>query len=71
MKVYFTDWFNVDPDVLDEYGTFNISLVNDLPLFIDPFLLFTSKRPEYQALHDRIIEYVRFLRDQAVEGRRM
>ena len=35
MKVYFTDWFNVDPDVLEEYGAFNISLINDLPLFID------------------------------------
>jgi hypothetical protein len=68
MRVYFTDWFNVDPDALDEYGAFNISLINDLPLFIDPFLLFTSKKPAYQALHDQIIEYLRFLRDQAVEG---
>src|SRR5205807_2059702 len=68
MKVYFTDWFKVDPDVLDEYGAFNVSLINDLPLFIDPFLLFTSKRPAYQALHDQMIEYLRFLRDQAAEG---
>lgn len=68
MKVYFTDWFNVEPDVLDDYGAFNVSLVNDLPLFIDPFLLFTSKKPAYRTLHDQMIEYLRFLRDQAVEG---
>src|ERR1017187_8729383 len=46
----------------------NISLVNDLPLFIDPFLLFNSRKPEYRALHDEIISYLRFLRDRAVEG---
>ncbi len=23
MKVYFTDWFDVDPDVLEEYGAFS------------------------------------------------
>jgi hypothetical protein len=45
-----------------------VSLINDLPLFIDPFLLFTSEKKEHRALHDGIIEYVRFLRDQAVEG---
>ena len=42
MKVYFTDFFNVDEELLDEYGAFNISLINDMPLFIDPFLLFYS-----------------------------
>lgn len=68
MKVYFSDWFNVSPDVLDEYGAFNVSLVNDLPLFIDPFLLFTSKKAEYSVLHERIISYLAFLRDQAVDG---
>src|SRR5580704_10059503 len=68
MKVYFTDWFNVHADVLDEYGAFNISLINDLPLFIDPFLLFTSDNREYRELHDQIIGYLKFLRDQSVAG---
>ena len=45
-----------------------MSCVVDLPLFVDPFLLFTSKKPEYQALHDEIINYLRFLRDKAVAG---
>lgn len=68
MKVYFTDWFDVDPEILAQYGAFNISLINDLPLFIDPFLLFTSKKEEYRRLHERIIAYLRFLRDRAAEG---
>ena len=55
MNVYFTDWFGVEPSVLADYGAFNVSLINDLPLFIDPFLLFTSKKSEYQKLHARII----------------
>jgi hypothetical protein len=68
MKVYFCDWFDVAPELLEQYGAFNISLINDLPLFIDPFLLFTSQNPDYRRLHDDIIEYLRFLRDQAVAG---
>lgn len=68
MNVYFTDWFDVDPEVLDEYGAFNISLINDLPLFIDPFLLFTSTKKKYREQHDRIIKYLKFLRDQSAGG---
>lgn len=68
MKLYFTDFFDVDEDLLDKYGAFNVSLVVDLPLFIDPFLLFNSKNPEYQALHNQIITYLRYLRDLSVAG---
>ncbi|RYC67557.1 hypothetical protein [Spirosoma sordidisoli] len=68
MKIYFTDFFNVDPLVLEEYGAFNISLINDLPLFIDPFLLFGSKKDEYQGLHNGIIEYLTFLKSKAEAG---
>lgn len=46
----------------------NISVVNDLPLFIDPFLLFHSEKPEYVTLHEQMIEYLVFLRDRAAEG---
>ena len=65
MNVYFSDVFNVNADVVKEYGAFNISLINDLPLFIDPFLLFNSKKQEYQNLHNEILRYVAFLRDQS------
>jgi hypothetical protein len=52
MKLYFSDFFEVDEAALDDHGAFNVSLVSDLPLFIDPFLLFNSKKATYQALHD-------------------
>lgn len=63
--IYFSDVFGVEPDSLDAYGAFNIALVNDLPLFVDPFLLFDSERPELRALHDDIIKYLVFVRDRA------
>lgn len=64
-ELYFSQYFNVDPSVLDDYGAFDISVVSDLPLFIDPFLLFNSQNPEYQKLHREIVNYLIFLRDQA------
>ena len=67
-SIYFSDVFGVTPETLEQYGAFDISLINDLPLFIDPFLLFNSEKAEYQALHELIIRYVRFLRDKAVAG---
>jgi hypothetical protein len=68
MKIYFSDFFNVSPDDLDEYGAFNVSLINDLPLFIDPFLLFGSKKPEYQTLHEEILTYLTFLKNKSEQG---
>ena len=68
MKIYFSDFFDVDPVLLDVHGAFNVSLINDLPVFIDPFLLFNSEKPEYRALHDEIIKYIRFLRDVSNSG---
>ena len=66
--IYFTDFFGVDRATLETYGAFNVSLVNDLPLFIDPFLLFDSPKPEYQLLHAEIIDYLKFLRDVSAAG---
>ena len=65
MKIYFSDFFDVPSKTIEDYGAFNISLLSDLPLFIDPFLLFNSKNPEYQKLHDEIIQYLLFLRDRS------
>jgi hypothetical protein len=62
---YFSDVFGVAPEDLEAYGAFNISLLADLPLFIDPFLLFTSENPTYRGIHDEIVRYVCFLRDKA------
>lgn len=66
--IYFSDFFEVDKAVLESYGAFNVSLVNDLPLFIDPFLLFDSKNAVYQGLHEQIIDYLKFLRDVSATG---
>ncbi|MBV9791454.1 MAG: hypothetical protein JOZ51_24875 [Chloroflexi bacterium] len=67
VNIHFSDFFEVAPETLEQYGAFNISLVNDLPLFVDPFLLFNSTKPEYQQLHSEIIRYVRFLREMSAQ----
>ena len=63
--MYFSDFFCVDEEIIENYGAVNISLINDLPLFIDPFLLFNSERLEYQKIHQEMIEYLRFLQEQS------
>lgn len=62
---YFSDYFKVDPQKLKEFGAFNISLITDLPLFIDPFLLFNSEKSEYRKLHEDIIRYLIFLKEKS------
>jgi hypothetical protein len=69
MATFFSDFVGVNADDLENHGAFNVSLINDLPLFIDPFLLFNSEKPEYQALHESILKYMRFLRDSVIGGR--
>src|SRR5690242_2338243 len=68
MAIYFNELFDLDASCLDKYGALNVSLVADLPLFIDPFLLFNSKKAEYRQLHDAVIGYLVFLRDKAAAG---
>jgi hypothetical protein len=63
--IYFSDVFGIEQKTLEAHGAFNIALVNDLPLFVDPFLLFDSERPELRQLHDDIIRYLVFVRDRA------
>jgi hypothetical protein len=65
---FFSDRFAIDPGLLEKHGALDVSLVTDLPLFIDPFLLFNSKNPEYRRLHDDLIRYLVFLRDKAKAG---
>ena len=49
--MYFSEKFGVDRKYIENYGAIDISLVCDLPLFIDPMLIFNSKKQEYQNLH--------------------
>ena len=68
MATFLSDQFGIDEKIFEEYGALNVSVVNDLPLFIDPFLLFHSEKPEYVELHNQIIAYLVFLRDRAAAG---
>ena len=65
LNIYFSDFFGVDEDIIESYGAVNISLINDMPLFVDPFLLFNSEKEEYQRIHNNIIQYLLFLQEQA------
>ena len=68
MDLYFHEVFGIAEDAVEDYGAFNISLVVDLPLFVDPFLLFDSGKSEFKSLHDDIIKYLAYLRDLNLGG---
>lgn len=67
-QLLFNEYFEVDQKLLDRYGALNICLEADLPLFVDPFLLFSSTNPEYRDLHDKIVGHLAFLRELAVDN---
>jgi hypothetical protein len=66
LGIHFTDFFGVDAKVLAAHGAFDISLVGDFPLFVDPFLLFNSADEEHQFLHSEILRYMEFLKTEAL-----
>ena len=68
MQIYFTDFFNISEEILEQYGAFNISLRSDLPMFVDPFLLFYSNKKEYNELHNEIIKYLIFLKEKSTSN---
>lgn len=65
LNIYFTDFFGIEDDLIESYGAVNISLINDMPLFVDPFLLFNSEKEEYQIIHKDVVRYLLFLQEQA------
>lgn len=68
LDLYFSDAFKVRPSAVEKYGAFNVSLVADLPLFVDPFLIFNSRKRQYRQLHRDIVRYLEFLFEKAQEG---
>ncbi len=66
--MYFSEYFKVNKQKVREYGAIDINLVCDLPLFIDPMLIFNSEKPEYKELHEQIIKYFHFLAQKSVSG---
>lgn len=61
-RIKFNKYFFVKKQDLDKESFFNISLISDLPLFIDPFHLFYNPNKDYQKLHKGIIDYLAFLK---------
>src|SRR5574344_2857745 len=57
----FSEKFNVSKDIISSYGTIDISLISDIPMFIDPILIFNSEKKEYKLLHEKMIKYMHFL----------
>lgn len=65
-KIYFSDFFNVSHDQVEEYGALDTSLICDNPAFVDPFLIFANEK--YIDLHNFVISYLRYLRDLALKN---
>jgi len=66
--IFFSEYFGVSRDELDRWGAFDLNLLADVPLFVDPFLLFNSSKVAYQELHEAILTYLRYLRSLAAEN---
>lgn len=64
IPISFSSYFGVEREAVEQYGAIDISLVNDLPLFIDPFLLFNSEDEELKRVHEEMVRYIIFLRDE-------
>lgn len=35
LNIYFSDFLNVDEDIIDTYGAVNVSLINDMPICVE------------------------------------
>ncbi len=66
--MFFSEKFQVDTELIKAYGAVDISLVCDIPLFIDPMLIFNSNKIKYKELHEEIIHYFHFLCTKARQG---
>jgi len=66
--MFFSEKFQVSSDLINNYGAVDISLVCDIPLFIDPMLIFNSDKRVYKELHTQIIRYFHFLYKKAEQG---
>ena len=66
--MFFSERFQISSELLKEYGAVDISLVCDIPLFIDPMLIFNSEKEIYKNLHKSIIRYFHFLYTKAEQA---
>lgn len=66
--MFFTEKFQVSSEILKSYGAVDFSLICDVPLFVDPMLIFNSDNERYTELHNNIIHYFYFLYTKATQG---
>lgn len=66
--MFFSERFQVSSELIKGYGAVDISLVCDIPLFIDPMLIFNSEKEVYKNLHESIVRYFHFLYTKATQG---
>lgn len=64
----FSEKFNVERKKIEDFGAIDISLVSDIPMFVDPILIFNSEKNEYKELHNKMIRYMYFLAQKAKKG---
>lgn len=64
----FSEEFNVSKESIEIYGSIDISLIADIPMFIDPILIFNSDKEDYKELHEKIIKYMYFLYKKSKQG---
>jgi len=67
-KVYFNEFFNVSEKDMEQYGAYNMSLISDTEVFVDPILLYRKENKKYYEAHQGIINYIIFLRDKSING---
>jgi hypothetical protein len=67
-KLLFSEYFEILESKLEKHGALNICLSADLPLFIDPFLLFASEKKEYKKLHNKVVNHLVHLKEVATIG---
>jgi hypothetical protein len=65
-QLLFSDYFDIPEKRIDDFGALNICVEADLPLFIDPFLLFASERADYRSLHAKIVGHLVALKHMAL-----
>jgi len=64
------DVFGVD-FTQDDVGFAIPRLHEDIPLYVDPFLLWVSDSPEYQDMHERVLAFFRLVSEQVRGGHAM
>ncbi len=64
--IFFSEHFWIKSNEANSQDFFDIILDADLPVFVDPFLIFCSEKDEYKKLHESIIDYLSFLTHKSI-----